>query len=1498
MKARLWVAALAVGIGGTACFAAGTESTARTVADLRRQFADPPRSARLQTWYHCLSDCLSPEGIAADFAAMKEAGISTAHLIFPSMAELPRITPFMSKKWLEVVKGAIREAKKNGLDLCFLNCPGWSSSGGPWIDAEHSMKILTAAERDVTFQQESPVPMVEQPRANLGYYRDIAVWAFPVQPSPVLEKGPLPHALACNLTPEKGTRDVLVYRYARPFDPEAFAFKVDDSQLWADVLVEGSADGRNWTRLGSAHYQDHADPYSRRKIALSRQGAFSQFRVTFSSKDYPCWFGKRSRKLLEAEFTNALTVADPSQARENPRTLPSGSWRIVRLGYTTSGKGPAPATVEGLECDKFDRAAFDLHWDAYPAKLLALPGAKDVVRGFVIDSYEAGKQNWSANFADEFRRRRGHEVGVGALAEVGYQVGDTQEHARREAEFKATVAELFAENYFDRFCERCRECGIRSYVEPYPSEWGRAAFDATRCLSKVDVPMAEFCLDGINGIWTVPLTVDGARRQGANIIAAEAFTTEAKEGRWLATPAELKRVGDTIGWLGGVNQLILHSYVHQPFGSARPGLSLGRHGTQLNRNSTWWPEVKHWAAYVARGQALLQAGRFERTGEVSGIRYLQRRLSDGTCVFFFVNMSSVRFRDGVTLEGTGVAEEYDAVTGDVRELPRKKASANGTTEVLVDLEPSASTFVVLRPGTAATAPVATWPCERSLVTVANLTRDWTIVSFSGANPPSAPLGLQRLSDWTASADEKLRHFAGRAVYEKKLELKTGVSERMILDLGEVHEIANVWVNDKFVGCLWKPPFRIDISAALATRNAQRATLKVEIVNTWPNRLIGDAKARAKGAAEPLRGTVPAWVLDGKADSGTGIFTWSNFLEGWTSDDKLLPAGLIGPVRLCRETTVDFRRLPFNNPGVIVPAKGGEGLSVNRFFVRDYDGDGLPDILCQSGWGTQWNGEATYLLRNPGPRGNADPVFSPSVKIPDEPRVVRYWHFQGQKDRRIRGWESQQVDYDGDGIDDWISVVDDWTQYEIPGNMYDPFGNWLKPMLSSYVYWGKGRKDGSCGWGKIVRLEDGRYLETCGGRNAVFHDWDGDGDLDLIRLDFIDTFSYFENVGSRTNPVWTAARHLRTADGERLHPELCIGTIAKCDWDGDGKMDLLMSEENAYVSFVRNTGRVERGLPVFEKPRYLRMCGGDVFFGALACPWTCDWDGDGDEDILCGNSAGNIAFIENLSGKGVASPKWAAPVLLCEPDGKPIRIQAGPNGSRQGPIEAKWGYVTLSVADWDGDGRPDIMANTIWGRPLWWRNVGTRRKPSLDFARGVEVEWESAQPEMTHIWFRPKTFGNPKEILTHWRTTPVMADFDGDGLVDLLLMDHEGFLAFWRRAKRDGRLVLLPPRRVLVGKGGCPIRLGAAGRRKFCVADWDGDGRTDLIWNGGPNAQVMRQLKFEGGKWFFDDPVDLAALKIHQHDPQPAACDFDGDGVPDLLMGAEDGYLYYLKNERK
>ena len=241
--------------------------------------------------------------------------------------------------------------------------------------------------------------------------------------------------------------------------------------------------------------------------------------------------------------------------------------------------------------------------------------------------------------------------------------------------------------------------------------------------------------------------------------------------------------------------------------------------------------------------------------------------------------------------------------------------------------------------------------------------------------------------------------------------------------------------------------------------------------------------------------------------------------------------------------------------------------------------------------------------------------------------------------------------------------------------------------------------------------------------------------------------------------------------------------------------------------------------------------------------------------------------------------------------------AGYNGSIQGPAEAKWGYTTLSVADWDGDGLPDILMNSILVKVVWFKNIGTRKSPKLAAAQPIEVEWDGPQPTLAYGWLRPEG----KALLTQWRTTPVAVDWNSDRLTDLVMLDQEGYLALFERAKRDGNPVLLAPKRVFCDEKGAPLLLskgtaGKSGRRKICIVDWDGDGKLDILLNSS-SANFLRQVAARDGKWFFQDMGPIVRQNIEGHDVSLTEVDFNGDGRPDFLGGAEDGRFYYLKNPR-
>ncbi|MFO0884102.1 MAG: VCBS repeat-containing protein [Pirellulales bacterium] len=199
-----------------------------------------------------------------------------------------------------------------------------------------------------------------------------------------------------------------------------------------------------------------------------------------------------------------------------------------------------------------------------------------------------------------------------------------------------------------------------------------------------------------------------------------------------------------------------------------------------------------------------------------------------------------------------------------------------------------------------------------------------------------------------------------------------------------------------------------------------------------------------------------------------------------------------------------------------------------------------------------------------------------------------------------------------------------------------------------------------------------------------------------------------------------------------------------------------------------------------------------------------------------------------------------------------------------------------------------------GRVL--KNIGTRSKPVFSSPKPIEVQWPGETPAKW-VWWNPQG----KSLVTQWRTTPVLFDFTGDGLLDLAMLDQEGYFVLFKRAKVNEQLVLLPPEKVFASEDGMPLRFtdrtaGGSGRRKIAVVDWDGDGQLDILLNSS-NADLYRGLGLRDGKWIFKHEGSLAKQNIEGHDVSPTTVDFDGNGVRDFLGGAEDGRQYFLANPR-
>lgn len=596
---------------------------------------------------------------------------------------------------------------------------------------------------------------------------------------------------------------------------------------------------------------------------------------------------------------------------------------------------------------------------------------------------------------------------------------------------------------------------------------------------------------------------------------------------------------------------------------------------------------------------------------------------------------------------------------------------------------------------------------------------------------------------------------------------------------------------------------------------------------------------------------------------------------------------------------------FNNPGLEVDLSLGIWPHV---AVYDYDRDGKNDVIVRAASVPISGSRRQTMCRvymNPTECNPGIDVPVSASRFIDGRRHPDTKGVSCPHPRKPNGIRANFVDFDTDGVEDLVYSLSDWANYGKVGPAcpvsYDASGVWTNGQIETYMYFvrnaGTLRKPE---WETPVPVvcegDPGMVLRgPWGGHAAMYRDFDGDGDMDFLTGEFVDSFWYFENTAGRgMKPRFARGRRVRTPDGSLLTVDLCMFDPVLADYDGDGQEDLVAVDEDGRAAVYCGTGKFRDGAPEFRRGRFLRQKAQELKFGCLATPFGCDWDGDGDWDFICGNSAGYIAFIENLSGPGVERPKWNEPKYLTV-NGEKIRTMAGWSGSPQGPAERKWGYSSVSVGDWDGDGVLDVLANDINGDVRLYRG---REKGGTEVfpAAAVEVEWNGRQPVPSWEWR-----GDPgRSLRAPWRSTVEMFDWNRDGLQDIVAMDCEGRIVLYERRRSScGKLELAHPRRVFVDGKGKPLCFnsgvrGGSGRARFRLVDWDGDGRTDIL-QAAFNARLVRNVGECGGRHVFRYCKKVGEEQLQGHTCCPATVDFNADGIPDLVIAAEDGYFYYMPN---
>ncbi len=644
----------------------------------RNSFQNPSSENSIHAWWHWLDNSITREGITKDLEAMKSQGISTVTILNVGLLGekdmgVPQIK-FNTPEWYEMFEWALHEARRLDMHVGAHNCDGWSSSGGPWITPEYSMKRCTWSKTVVRGSGQTVIQL-SQPKKNLDYYKDIRVVAFPTkdQTSSFVEikpeislNGKLTGDLLYDSNPFSGVSvndsSEINIAFSKKFIATKIAIHPRMEFTWGNleginyqIELKTSDDGKNFKQFQRLEgtplnktsiieiHPVNAKYYKLifRKIDSLGFGTMQISELELLDKDEKPGYNTSIPFHLEKTVTtmankagdilqqgkeaaNAVTasgILDLTQYMTADGTLswkvPEGTWTILRIGYTTTEATNAPATSagRGLECDKMDTAALNLHFRSFPVKLIAHAGqyAGNTFEYMFIDSWECRYQNWTDSFASEFEKRRHYSIVNWLPVICGETVDNSGSTERFLQDFRRTIAELIQENYYKHFNELCQQNGVKSHTEVIYGGTSYPPLDILKSNSYVDVPMFEFWAgpDPKTGFinyrpvtgssWEIP--AQAAALYKKQIIPAESYTGYAN---YSETPWDLKLYGDR-AFCTGINQIVLHSYVHQPF-EKKPGVTLGEFGQSFNRHNPWWEFASQWFTYLARDQYLLQKG--------------------------------------------------------------------------------------------------------------------------------------------------------------------------------------------------------------------------------------------------------------------------------------------------------------------------------------------------------------------------------------------------------------------------------------------------------------------------------------------------------------------------------------------------------------------------------------------------------------------------------------------------------------------------------------------------------------------------------------------------------------------------------------------------------------------------------------------------------------------------------------------------------------------------
>lgn len=632
-------------------------------------FVNLKEDNNLWCYWYWINDDISKDGITKDLEAMKKAGIGGALIGNINPARKDGKVPMLSEEWWSHMVHAVVEGKRIGVDIGVFNCPGWSQSGGPWIDAEKAMRYLTFSETKVSggklvnvklkqpnskFQDTHTLAFqsleIEQkstqfiPTKVTANWKDVDVKAlidghtnsdtsFKLQQKKALEitfgLGKLITARSISITPSQEFKcQIEISAIVDGKEQIIKEFTFDRSKMtpnvgpilkgaYATTLPEVKA---KEFKLKFTQFNSRKKMYGFAEITISEAPVLDKYIEKQLGKMHPTpkpnwntYFFKKQDELQSKNLgLNPDEVIDISNKIDENGNLtwnaPKGNWTILRMGMSPTGTKNAPAAPQGVgfEVDKMNGELVQYHFDNFVGELLKrIPEDSKSAFKYVIAD---SYEMGSQNWTDNYEVKFQEKYGYNPIKYLPVLSGRIVGSVEESERFLWDLRRAIADDVAYEYVGALKKASNKHNLKTWLENYGHWGFPSEFMMygGQSDLISGEFWNEGTLGNIECKASSSTSHIYGKPITSAEAFTSSRKT--YLRHPAMLKKRGD---WAltEGINHFVLHLYIQQPDETRKPGMNAW-FGTEFNRHNTWFQQADTYFDYLRRSQFLLQQGKY------------------------------------------------------------------------------------------------------------------------------------------------------------------------------------------------------------------------------------------------------------------------------------------------------------------------------------------------------------------------------------------------------------------------------------------------------------------------------------------------------------------------------------------------------------------------------------------------------------------------------------------------------------------------------------------------------------------------------------------------------------------------------------------------------------------------------------------------------------------------------------------------------------------------